>query len=116
MQAQAECFHPPYSLWLTVEKFLEAASHEDRYILHAASSMSARLVSHFSNDYVFCNRGVNDIDRSLSAAAGCLLVTTQNAYHVTGDLSFFYDQNTLWYSLGGNFRVLLLGNRGEGIS
>lgn len=112
VQAQNERFNPPYSSWLAVKRFFETVSHEDRYILHAANSMSVRLVNHFANDYVFCNRGVNGIDGSLSTAAGCSLVTTQKVYCVIGDLSFFYDQNALWHSLGGNFRVLLLNNGG----
>lgn len=112
VQAQTERFHPPYSSWLAVKRFFETASHKGRYVLHAANSMSVRLVNHFASDYVFCNRGVNGIDGSLSTAAGCSLVTTQNVYCIIGDLSFFYDQNALWHSLGGNFRVLLLNNGG----
>lgn len=112
VQVQTERFHPPYSSWLAVKRFFKTASHEDRYILHTANSMSVRLVNYFASDYVFCNRGVNGIDGSLSTAAGCSLVTTQNVYCVIGDLSFFYDQNALWHSLGGNFRVLLLNNGG----
>ena len=35
---------------------------------------------------------------------------------MTGDLSFFYDQNALWNSnLRGNLRILLLNNGGGGI-
>lgn len=112
VQAQTERFHPPYSSFRAVKRFFETASNKGRYILHAANSMSVRLVNHFASDYVFCNRGVNGIDGSLSTAAGCSLVTTQNVYCVIGDLSFFYDQNALWHSLGGNFRVLLLNNGG----
>lgn len=112
VQAQTERFHPPYSSWLAVKRFFETASNKGRYILHAANSMSVRLVNHFASDYVFCNRGVNGIDGSLSTAAGCSLVTTQNVYCVIGDLSFFYDQNALWHSLRGNLRVLLLNNGG----
>lgn len=112
VQAQNEHFHPPYSSLQAVKRFFETVSNKGRYILHAANSMSVRLVNHFASDYVFCNRGVNGIDGSLSTAAGCSLVTTQNVYCVIGDLSFFYDQNALWHSLGGNFRVLLLNNEG----
>ena len=115
VQAQNERFHPPYSSLQAVKSFFETVSNKGRYILHAANSMSVRLVNHFASDYVFCNRGVNGIDGSLSAAAGCSLVTNQNVYCVIGDLSFFYDQNALWHSLGGNFRVLLLNNGGGGI-
>lgn len=112
VQAQNEHFHPPYSSFRAVKRFFETVSNKGRYILHAANSMSVRLVNHFASEYVFCNRGVNGIDGSLSTAAGCSLVTTQNVYCVIGDLSFFYDQNALWHNLGGNFRVLLLNNGG----
>lgn len=112
VQAQNERFHPPYSSLQAVKLLFETASNKGRYILHAANSMSVRLVNHFASDYVFCNRGVNGIDGSLSTATGCSLVTTQNVYCVIGDLSFFYDQNALWHSLRGNFRVLLLNNGG----
>ena len=100
VQVQNERFHPPYSSLQAVKRFFETASYEDRYVLHAANSMSVRLVNHFASDYVFCNRGVNGIDGSLSTAAGCSLVTTQNVYCVIGDLSFFYDQNALWHKIG----------------
>lgn len=105
----------PYSQLLAVRTLFQNLSISSDYLLHAANSMSVRLVNHFASDYVFCNRGVNGIDGSLSTAAGCSLVTTQNVYCVIGDLSFFYDQNALWHSLGGNFRVLLLNNGGGGI-
>lgn len=112
VQAKNERFHPPYSSLQAVKLLFETASNKGRYVLHAANSMSVRLVNYFASDYVFCNRGVNGIDGSLSTAAGCSLVTTQNVYCIIGDLSFFYDQNALWHSLGGNFRVLLLNNGG----
>lgn len=102
----------PYSQFLAVKTLFHNLSFSSDYLLHAANSMSVRLVNHFASDYVFCNRGVNGIDGSLSTAAGCSLVTTQNVYCIIGDLSFFYDQNALWHSLGGNFRVLLLNNGG----
>lgn len=105
----------PYSQFLAVKTLFQNLSFSSDYLLHAANSMSVRLVNHFASDYVFCNRGVNGIDGSLSTAAGCSLVTTQNVYCVIGDLSFFYDQNALWHCLGGNFRVLLLNNGGGGI-
>ena len=102
----------PYSQLLAVRTLFQNLSFSSDYLLHAANSMSVRLVNHFASDYVFCNRGVNGIDGSLSTAAGCSLVTTQNVYCIIGDLSFFYDQNALWHCLGGNFRVLLLNNGG----
>ncbi len=84
--------------------------------LHAANSMAVRWLGLFNPEYVYCNRGTNGIEGSLSAAAGHSLVTTDMVVHVTGDLSFFYDQNALWNrELQGNLRILLINNGGGGI-
>ncbi|MBP3756113.1 MAG: 2-succinyl-5-enolpyruvyl-6-hydroxy-3-cyclohexene-1-carboxylic-acid synthase, partial [Prevotella sp.] len=65
---------------------------------------------------ICCNRGVNGIEGSLSTAAGASVVSNERVYCVTGDLSFFYDQNALWnQNLCGNFRILLLNNGKGGI-
>jgi 2-succinyl-5-enolpyruvyl-6-hydroxy-3-cyclohexene-1-carboxylate synthase len=65
---------------------------------------------------VYCNRGVNGIEGSLSTAAGFSCVADERVFCVTGDLSFFYDQNALWnQNLRGNFRILLLNNGKGGI-
>lgn len=105
----------PYSQLLAVKILFQQLSSQQNYILHAANSMSIRLVNLFAKQYVFCNRGVNGIEGSLSAAAGCSLVTNKTVYCVIGDLSFFYDENALWHQLKSNFRVLLLNNSGGGI-
>lgn len=114
-RAKAGMLLYPYSQLLAVQVFFRHIAHTDAYILHAANSMSVRLVNIFSHRYVFCNRGVNGIEGSLSAAAGCSLVTPADVYCVIGDLSFFYDQNALWHTLGANFKILLLNNGGGGI-
>lgn len=78
-----------------------------------ANSLSVRLAARYSNRRVFCNRGLNGIDGSLSTAVGASLVTSDKVFCVIGDLSFFYDQNALWNSkLSGNLRILLLNNGG----
>ena len=65
---------------------------------------------------MWCNRGVNGIEGSLSTAAGFSLATDALTICVIGDLSFFYDQNALWNSnIGGNLRIVLLNNSGGGI-
>ncbi len=82
--------------------------------VHYANSMAVRLGCQYSTSrYVWCNRGVNGIEGSLSAAAGFSLATASAVFCVIGDLSFFYDQNALWNAqLRGNFRVMLLNNGG----
>ena len=83
---------------------------------HYANSSAIRLANIYAEHPVFCNRGVNGIDGSLSTAAGCSCVTDERVYCVIGDLSFFYDQNALWnQNLRGNLRILLLNNGRGGI-
>ena len=84
--------------------------------MHYANSGAVRCGNIYSWHYIYCNRGVNGIEGSLSTAAGFSLVTENNVYCVIGDLSFFYDQNALWNkNLKRNFRILLINNSGGGI-
>ena len=65
---------------------------------------------------IYCNRGVNGIEGSVSVAAGCASVYDKNVYVIVGDLSFFYDVNSLWNSeLNSNLRVVLLNDHGGAI-
>lgn len=81
-----------------------------------ANSSSVRLATKYANHYVFCNRGLNGIEGSLSTAVGASLVSGDKVFCVIGDLSFFYDQNALWNQhLNGNLRILLLNNGGGSI-
>jgi 2-succinyl-5-enolpyruvyl-6-hydroxy-3-cyclohexene-1-carboxylate synthase len=83
---------------------------------HFANSTAIRLANIYAFPNVYCNRGVNGIEGSLSTAAGFSCVTDEPVVCVIGDLSFFYDQNALWnQNLRGNFRILLLNNGKGGI-
>ena len=65
---------------------------------------------------VFCNRGVNGIDGSLSVAAGYASLSGRLTFCALGDLSFFYDANALWRErVPDNLRVLLFNNGGGAI-
>lgn len=58
-----------------------------------------------------CNRGVNGIEGSLSAAVGYALADKGLTFCLIGDLSFFYDMNALWHTpVPSNLRILLLNN------
>ena len=84
--------------------------------IHYANSSAIRLANIYAQHPVFCNRGVNGIEGSLSTAAGFSCVTDDVVFCVIGDLSFFYDQNALWnQNLRGNLRILLLNNGRGGI-
>lgn len=65
---------------------------------------------------VYCNRGVNGIDGSVSTASG-FAAGGRDTILLTGDLSFFYDQNGLWNNFvhsgdGALLRIVLFNNDG----
>ncbi|MGN0281510.1 MAG: 2-succinyl-5-enolpyruvyl-6-hydroxy-3-cyclohexene-1-carboxylic-acid synthase [Prevotella sp.] len=82
------------------------------YHVHYANSTAVRLACRYASGHkVFCNRGVNGIEGSLSTAAGFSVTTDDKVFCVIGDLSFFYDQNALWnQNLKGNLRIILLND------
>lgn len=114
---RAESYEPPYSQMATVRYFESQLDDLDIYLhVHYANSSAVRLASIYAAHRVWCNRGVNGIEGSLSTAAGFSLGTPNMVVCVIGDLSFFYDQNALWNSqLHGNLRIILLNNHGGGI-
>jgi 2-succinyl-5-enolpyruvyl-6-hydroxy-3-cyclohexene-1-carboxylate synthase len=113
IRQQAESYEPPFSQMAAVKYFEQRVGKAYR---HYANSMSIRLASIFARGPVYCNRGVNGIEGSLSTAAGFSLVADAPVYCVIGDLSFFYDQNALWnQEIDGRLRILLLNNGKGGI-
>ena len=113
IRRQTSDYEPGYSQMAAV-KYFEANVGEA--VVHYANSSSIRLANILAQHPVWCNRGVNGIDGSLSTAAGFSVVSDSNIFCVIGDLSFFYDQNALWnQNLKRNFRILLLNNGCGGI-
>lgn len=114
-----EQYSPDYSSMLAVKLFEERYGEEGG-LIHYANSMAVRLGCIYAQHYIYCNRGVNGIEGSLSTAAGAALAyqdaSDDKIYCVTGDLSFFYDENALLQQqLTGNLRILLLNNHGGAI-
>ena len=113
VRRHAESYVPPYSQ-MAVVKCLEQVV--DDVPIHYGNSSAIRLANIYARRPVWCNRGVNGIEGSLSTAAGFSAVTNGKVVCVLGDLSFFYDQNALWnQNLGGNLRILLMNNHRGGI-
>lgn len=108
-------YEPDYSEMAAVKRFEALVS--PKAAIHYANSTAIRLANSYARHPVWCNRGVNGIEGSLSTAAGFSLVNdNEPVYCVIGDLSFFYDQNALWnQQLKGNLRILLLNNGKGGI-
>ena len=110
-------YEPAYSQMAAVRMFERSLQNVGyRRHVHYANSNAVRLACIYSRHYVWCNRGVNGIEGSVSTAAGFSLATDDVVFCVTGDLSFFYDQNALWnVDLKGNLRIILLNNNCGGI-
>lgn len=110
----AERYEPSFSQLMAVRQFeYSLLDMEYDYEVHYANSMAVRLGCIYSQHYIWCNRGINGIDGSISTAAGFSLATDAMVFCVSGDLSFFYDQNALWNAkLRGNLRILLINNGG----
>lgn len=114
---RVENFFPDYSQMAVVKYFEEQLADLDADIcVHYANSSAIRLACIYAQHYVWCNRGVNGIEGSLSTAAGFSLATDAMTVCVIGDLSFFYDQNALWNrNVDGRLRIILLNNHCGGI-
>ncbi|WP_175402836.1 2-succinyl-5-enolpyruvyl-6-hydroxy-3-cyclohexene-1-carboxylic-acid synthase [Mangrovivirga cuniculi] len=89
--------------------------------LHLANSMPVRWVNFISgkgrNLHIIANRGTSGIDGTISTAMGHSIVKSDK-YNVilTGDLSFFYDRNSLWHNYDyKNLCIVIMNNRSGGI-
>lgn len=87
--------------------------------LHIANSAPIRMAQLHPLDPsidVFSNRGVNGIDGCLSTAIGYAAATDRPTFVIIGDLTFFYDMNSLGIrNLPHNLRILLLNNGGGAV-
>lgn len=87
--------------------------------LQLANSQTIRM-SQFvpinRNIRVNCNCGVNGIDGSMSTAVGFAADNNRLLFYVTGELSFFYDMNSLSIKhLSKQMRILLVNNAGGAV-
>lgn len=88
----------------------------ETWALQVANSTMIRMVNrllHTPNP-VYCNRGINGIEGSISAAVGYWAGSQRPTVVLTGDLSFFYDQNALWNAFVKNpkapLRIVIVNN------
>lgn len=105
-----------------LEKVLR--STPDSWNIHVANSSMVRDIQKLPSTgcNIYCNRGINGIEGSVSAAVGLAAGSKKNTLLLTGDLSFFYDKNGLWnnYAKGGelpdggriSMAILLINNGG----
>lgn len=87
--------------------------------LQLANSQTIRMAHYIpinNNIRVNCNRGVNGIDGSMSTAVGFGSESDKPLYYITGELSFFYDMNSLSIRhLSKKMRILLINNQGGAV-
>lgn len=87
--------------------------------LQLANSQTIRMSQFIpidKNIRVNCNRGVNGIDGSMSTAVGFAADNNRLLFYITGELSFFYDMNSLSIKhLSKQIRILLINNRGGAV-
>ena len=116
-ERKIEDYAPVFSQMAVVSYFEQQLEDmEYDFSVHYANSSAVRLANIYAAHPVYCNRGVNGIEGSLSTAAGFSVVSSKRVFCVIGDLSFFYDQNALWnQNLNSNFRIILLNNGKGGI-
>lgn len=104
----------PFSNVFAVQNLLKILP--ENCLLHLSILNSIRI-SHFfdlpKNTKVFANIGTDGIDGSMSTFFGQSIVTERLSFLIIGDLSFFYDMNSLRIKhINNNVRILLINNHG----
>ena len=89
-------------------------------ILHLANSSVVRYAQLFDpipGVRYESNRGTSGIDGSTSTALGAAIVNPSKQHVlISGDISFLYDSNALWYEpFPRNFKMIVIQNYGGGI-
>lgn len=100
------------------EKFFPAIPKNS--FLHLGVGQSFFFVRRHNVDpsvEVYCNMGTNGIDGCTSTFMGqCAVEDNKLCFLIVGDLSFFYDMNSIWNKqLKKNMRILLVNNNGSGL-
>ena len=96
-----------------------AAKMPNHSLLHLSILNSTRITQLFDlpdDVEVYSNIGTDGIDGSMSTTLGqAQALPNKNCYLVIGDLSFFYDMNSLSVrNIGKNVHILLINNGGGG--
>jgi len=107
----------PFSDSTVVGSFLrKLPEYSTLFVGNSSSVRNIQLYPLPLGTEVFCNRGTNGIEGSISTASGYATLHDGLTFLLVGDLSFFYDLNGLWNKyIGGNLRIILINNGGGGI-
>lgn len=106
----------PYSSVYAIKNVVENIPPNS--ILHLSINDSIRITNFFkinSGVKVYANIGTYGIDGSMSSFFGQAFASNKPSFLIIGDLSFFYDMNSLRIRhIGENVRILLINNHGGG--
>lgn len=107
-----------YSNLYTVQELMKKMPQNSNY--NIANSTTIRIAQYFDLDdsiQVYCNRGVNGIDGCASTFIGQAAVSKEKLnFLIIGDLTFFYDMNSIWNRyVGKNIRIMLNNNEGAAL-
>jgi len=104
----------PHSAYSVIRAFADKLP--ERALLHLSILNSTRICNYFNippGVKVYCNLGAYGIDGCLSTFLGQSVVSELPAFLIIGDLSFFYDMNSIRIGhLKNNIRILLINNGG----
>ncbi|GEM55115.1 2-succinyl-5-enolpyruvyl-6-hydroxy-3-cyclohexene-1-carboxylic-acid synthase [Flavobacterium branchiophilum NBRC 15030 = ATCC 35035] len=107
----------PFSDFKVFEYILKRLPHQSMLQIGNSSSIRyAQLFDIHPSIKVFCNRGTSGIDGCTSTAVGAAVAARVPTILISGDISFFYDNNALWNTyIPEHFKIILLNNKGGGI-
>lgn len=115
LEAETGWFEPK-AVWLLGRALPEGA---DLFLANSMPVRDAEYVLPAGNRRLrlWCNRGANGIDGTLSTALGLAHGSDRPAVLLTGDLSFLHDANGLLLAprFRGSLTVVVINNRGGGI-
>ena len=86
---------------------------QEECLFHISNSNNIRIANCFripANVGVYCNRGTCGIDGSTSSYIAQSYLNEAPSYMIVGDLSFFYDMNSIWNRYISNARIMLINN------
>ena len=103
-----------YSNVYAIKNIVE--SIPDNSILHLSINDSIRLTNFFDipkNTRVYANIGTHGIDGCMSSFFGQSVASNKPCFLIIGDLSFFYDMNSIRINaIKNNVHILLINNHG----
>ncbi len=107
-----------YSNLYAVQKIMKGMPPNSNF--NIANSTTIRIAQYFDLDdsiQVYCNRGVNGIDGCVSTFIGQAASSINKLnFLIVGDLTFFYDMNSIWNRfIGNNIRIMLNNNEGAAL-